>query len=173
MNDAWRPLLDALDAQAHTLGELVTVTQHEQASMLAFDIGSLSDSVDRKRRVLERVAAADRAAREAFEAARAAARLKPAQAATVTELAGQVGGEAAAALLERASRIRALGAALGELAALNMVHAQRGLQTVRAYAGLLTGRGTPQAAGTYGRNGRAQTTGTGKTPLTRPHLRAI
>ncbi len=173
MTDPWRPLLDALDAQARALGDLVTITQHEQAAMLAFDIGALSDSVDRKRGVLERVAAADRAAREAFEGARAAAGVPAAQAETVTALAGHVGGEAAAALLERASRIRALGAALGELAALNMVHAQRGLQTVRAYAGLLTGRGAPQAAGTYGRNGRAQTAGAGKAGLSRPHLRAI
>ena len=133
-------LLAILDTEVQTLEALVRVSQAERQALMTFETVGLRQRVDEKEALLGEEDAV-RTSREAWLLARGAETL-PEYLATLSEAA-------AAPIVERRTRIRALLAALSELNQLSLLQATRQLRWVRTRRRTLSGAGGP----TYGRRG--------------------
>ncbi len=147
-------LLDSLDEHVAVMTHIVACAQAQQRSVIAFDMVELASSTEAMR---HHCASMERAERRTLDAAREVARsldLSPKTAPTLTALADHLPQVEGAALTQRTSKLRALGGALQELAAMTSVQAERGLTTVRAYVAMLTPEG--EHARTYTPRGKAR-----------------
>jgi hypothetical protein len=134
---------------------MVEVAQREQQHLLAVESDQIHVCVMQRKTLFERLDSANGATEEAVSALRETLGLDKEQAPTLSRLFKRLEPAYREHLRERCACLESLAQALGELNAINMVHAQRGLRVVRGFTALLADNGHVEASDAYTKNGRA------------------
>jgi flagellar biosynthesis/type III secretory pathway chaperone len=148
---AVRALDEALADHITVIRELVDIAQREQQHLIAFETEPLEACLTTKQAMVERANVAERRTRDATTKVRVLSDVSVEEASSLRHLASRLPGEMGRETLDRCSRLRSLAQTLDELQAISAVHAERGLNVVRAWTNLLT---TSADAGAYGSDGR-------------------
>lgn len=149
----------ALDDHVDLMQRLVEAAQTEQQHLVAFETRALMESLEDKRRCVEASAEAEARTRQAAARVRAGLGLTEAEAPTLRDIVRHLPEPHATRTLGRCDCLRALAQSLTELHAISLVHADRGLRLVHAYASLLSSSGVTDDAGTYAADGRQRAEG--------------
>lgn len=154
-----RSLSDALDGHIALMKDMVEVSQHEQAQLIAFQPSKLATSTEEKRVLMVQLEASEACVRGHLTSAGQAVGLQSVDEHTLRLVGDRLEGPDRDAVLGRASTLRSLSESLQELQAMSLVQAERGLRLVRAYATLLRSAGGAQeleSSELYSSDGRAR-----------------
>jgi flagellar biosynthesis/type III secretory pathway chaperone len=145
-----------LDAYIEVMRALVECSQHEQQHLLAFEIGDLQSCLARKRTLVDQIATIDAQMRRDTETLRSVLDVDHGQASTIKSLVQHIPEGMRESTETRRVALRALAQSLEELQRISLVHADRGLKTVRAYASLLSSHGQAPSGETYTQTGQSR-----------------
>lgn len=144
----------ALSVQIEILRAMVTVAQQEQQHLLAVETTEIHASVTRRKALFKRLESANAMTEMAVDVLREKLGLSKKKAPTLSALLRRLEPAYREHLSERRACVQSLAQALGELNAINMVHAQRGLRVVRGFTSLLNENGRVEANDSYTKDGR-------------------
>ena len=154
--DVLAELLAALDDHIVVMRDVVSCAQAQQRAVISFDIDAMRTGSDEMGHLVGLMGAAESRTLSAAHALTKARALDLGQNPSLSVLAEQLGAVDGAQVLDRATKLGALGGALRELNAMTSLQAQRGLRTVRAYTSLLAGSTDAPRPELYGPRGHQQ-----------------
>ena len=156
MDDSVSTLDSALSAQIEVMREWVAVAQREQVHLLAIEPEGIHACVEERHKLTEEMAEAIESVHATISDLRNRLGITDAKPATVSTIAPYLDSSARERIEERVLCLESLGQAMLELNAINMLHAQRGLNIVEGYTAVLTAS-DPVENGSPGYNKRGRT----------------
>ncbi len=146
----------ALDAQIEVMRAWVAVAQREQQHLLAVEPEGITACVRERETLTQSMADAIKGVHDTVADLRDHFGIGREEDVTVSTLARHFDALNQQKIRDRIRCLESLSQALLELNAVNMLHAQRGLQVVEGYTALLTGRASTDISDAYTNQGRAR-----------------
>ena len=143
------------------MGKLVEVAQREQRHLIAFEPEAIQACNNERAELLETQEYIEGQIRSNMNHTRKDLGIDVEEAPTLKKLARVISGKTREEIEARCTCVEALAGTLRELHAMNALHAERGLKTVRGYLRMLTGSIKQRRGTTYTQKGRTRADGEG------------